>query len=297
MDSQHHTDTAHEITDVIRQAQNALQARFHDLITPHNLTIPQFNVLQHLHWHDDEGGLGISVLSEHIGLANSTTSGIIDRLERDGWVTRVRGEMDQREVWVQIKDKGRNLFKRIPVDVEEFWKTTIGRLSAKDQVELVNSLRKLKQVMEQPKGPSNEKIHEGRRKGLEAEVRSGTHRNLEEILSDTLQEIGLLLVLARETDEKGNFEGTAYLRQIATEQTAHAFRMARILGYVDNVGARLRELIDTKTVSTAVKEKAMEVAREERFGQMVAFFEHMREEDRKYQRILENVLFLLESKT
>ena len=285
-----HTDTAREITDVMKQAQCALRARFHKLITPYNLTMAQFKVLQHLHWHDKEGGLGICELSEHIGLANSTTSGIVDRLERDGWVTRGRGELDHRKVRVRLNEKGQELFKRMPEDVEKFWRTTIGRLSAKDQVELVNSLRKLREVMEQPTGPSYEEIHEGQRRGLEEEMKAGTWRNLEEVFSDTLREIGLLLVLARKTEEEEQFEGTAYLKQMAAEQVAHAFRMAKMLGYVDDVSVRLSELIETKGASAVIKGKAMEAAREEGCEQAASFFEHVVEVERKHRDALERML-------
>lgn len=293
---QHHTDTAREITDVMKQTQRALRARFHKLITPYNLTMPQFKVLQHLHWHDEEGGLGICKLSEHIGLANSTTSGIVDRLERDGWVIRGRGELDHRKVRVRLREKGQELFKRMPEDVEEFWRTTIGRLSAKDQVELVDSLRKLREVMEQPSGPTYEEIHEGQRKGLEAEMKAGTRRNLEEVFSDTLWEIGLLLVLARKIEEEEQFEGTAYLKQMAAEQVVHAFRIAKILGYVDDLNVRLNELIETKAASAVIKEKAMEAAREDGCEQAAALFEHIVEAERKHRCVLEGMRGVLESK-
>ena len=92
-------------------------------------------------------------------MANSTTSGIVDRLERDGWVVREQGKLDRRKVRVRLKEKGRKLFKRIPEEVEEFWRITIGRLSTKDQVELVKSLKKLKEVIEQPEGPNYDEIH------------------------------------------------------------------------------------------------------------------------------------------
>ena len=295
MDVQRHTDTAREITDVMKQAQRALRARFHKVITPYHLTMAQFKMLQHLHWHDKQGGLGICELSEHLGLANSTTSGIVDRLERDAWVARGRGELDHRKVRVRLKEKGRELFKRMPEDVEEFWRTTIGRLSAKDQVELVSTLRKLREVMEQPTGPSYEEIHEGQRRGLKAEMDAGTRRNLEEVFSDTLQEIGLLLVLARQIEEE-QFEGTAYLKQMAAEQVAYAFRMAEMLGYVDDVDVRLNELIEAKGLSAAIKEKAMEAAREEGCEQAAALFEHIVEVERKHQRVLEELLGVLESK-
>jgi hypothetical protein len=197
---------------------------------------------------------------------------------------------------VQLKGKGRELFKRISVDVEEFWETTIGRLSTKDQVELIDSLRKLKEVMEQSSGPSFEEIHEGQLRGLEAEIKASTRRNLEEILSDMLKEIGLLLILARSTEEDGKFESTAYLRQMAAEQMSHAFRVAQVLGYVDDVGAKLNDLMDTKMMLESVKEKTIEAAREEGCEGMVAVFEDILKDDRKHRHVLEDVLGLLESK-
>lgn len=48
------------------------------------------------------GAMKISDLSEKLGLSNSTVSGIVDRLERQGMVERIRSTDDRRVVWVSI---------------------------------------------------------------------------------------------------------------------------------------------------------------------------------------------------
>ncbi len=50
------------------------------------------------------GGLSLSALSTRMGLAHSTTSGIVDRLERPGLVRRVPRPDDRRFAIVQLAD-------------------------------------------------------------------------------------------------------------------------------------------------------------------------------------------------
>jgi len=282
-----HTDAAKEIMDVMRQVQEAIRARFHKLIMPYNLTIAQFKVLQHLHWHDREGGLGICELSEHIGLANSTTSGIVDRLERDGWVVREKSDVDHRKVKVRLREKGREFFKRIPQEVEEFWRTTIGRLSTRDRTELLKSLGKLREVMERPSGPSYEEIHEGQRKGLKAEIEART--DLQEVLSDILKEIGLLSVLARRAEEEGRFKITAYLKQIASEQVLCALSLAKILGYKD-IYRNIEELKEAKEASIDVKRKIIEMMQGEESSRIKGSLGRTVETDLRHCDVLEDIL-------
>jgi DNA-binding MarR family transcriptional regulator len=51
------------------------------------------------------GEMKITELSKKVNLSNSTISGIIDRLEKQGLVTRVRSQEDRRAVYVKITPK------------------------------------------------------------------------------------------------------------------------------------------------------------------------------------------------
>lgn len=142
-------ENAQEIINVLNSAQDAIHARFHRILEPYQLTVAQYKVLQHLFWHHPNG-LGIKELSEHLGLAKSTISGIVDRVERDGWVKREPDAEDARKIVVQLTQKGVDVFEKIPKDREEFWRNTIGKLSEDEQKTLLELLKKLEKVMESP---------------------------------------------------------------------------------------------------------------------------------------------------
>ena len=290
-----HVDNVHEVMDVMKLARDALRARFLKLTTPYKLTVAQFKALQHVHWHDREEGIGICELSKHLGLANSTTSGIVDRLEREGWVKRDRSNLDRRTVGVKLTKKGRDLFERAPRDVEEFWTVTIGRLSIRDQEELLAGLRKLRQVMEEPEWPSYEEIHADQNGAPQGE-HTKTRANLEEILSDELRDVGQFLVLARRAQEQGQLEVAAYLRQIAEEETDHAFGTAKLLRRVTDLRKRLTRLIEAKAKSKGIKTRAAEIAEKERWPEAGAFFRDAAEVEGRHARALESAREMLEAK-
>jgi DNA-binding MarR family transcriptional regulator len=68
------------------------------------LTGPQLTVLKIL---ETLGDLSLSELSDRIRAQNSTVTGIIDRMEREGLVVRARSTEDRRVVHIQLTDKAR----------------------------------------------------------------------------------------------------------------------------------------------------------------------------------------------
>ena len=74
------------------------------LASQFGLTGPQLTVIKLLETFDN---LSLSSLSERIRAQNSTVTGIIDRMERDGIVTRTRSEEDRRVVRVRVPTRVR----------------------------------------------------------------------------------------------------------------------------------------------------------------------------------------------
>src|SRR5882672_5876399 len=75
------------------------------------LTGPQLTVVKLL---EQIGDLSLSELSEKIRAQNSTVTGIIDRMEREGLVTRERSKEDRRVVHIRLTTKGAELARDIP---------------------------------------------------------------------------------------------------------------------------------------------------------------------------------------
>ena len=71
-------------------------------------TIPQLEIISCL---DRTKGLPLSEIAERLLVSGGNVTGIIDRLERDGYVSRVRDKTDRRVVRALLTDKGFELYK------------------------------------------------------------------------------------------------------------------------------------------------------------------------------------------
>ncbi len=104
------------------------------------LTGPQLTVLKLLETFDN---LSLSSLSERIRAQNSTVTGIIDRMEREGLVCRERSKSDRRVVHIRLTEKGAKLAREIRVEPLEIFRTALTSLSQPDLRDLLRILMKL----------------------------------------------------------------------------------------------------------------------------------------------------------
>ena len=104
------------------------------------LTGPQLTVVKIL---EGIGDLSLSELSDKIRAQNSTVTGIIDRMEREGLVQRQRSTEDRRVVHIRLTDKGEKLARDIPVEPMVIFRNALGSLSAEETRELLKILTKL----------------------------------------------------------------------------------------------------------------------------------------------------------
>jgi DNA-binding MarR family transcriptional regulator len=105
-----------------------------------DLTGPQLTVVKML---EQIGDLSLSELSERIRAQNSTVTGIIDRMEREGLVVRERSKEDRRVVYIRLTPKGRRLAEAIPVEPMEIFRSALEALTPGETKELVKILGKV----------------------------------------------------------------------------------------------------------------------------------------------------------
>jgi DNA-binding MarR family transcriptional regulator len=84
---------AEAITGFLRTIRIILKRPIREAIAGSGLTAPQLSVLRAL---VENEGLSLKDLSAHLGLAHSTVSSIVDRLERKGLVQRQTSASDRR---------------------------------------------------------------------------------------------------------------------------------------------------------------------------------------------------------
>ncbi len=104
------------------------------------LTGPQLTVIKLL---EELGDLSLSSLSERIRAQNSTVTGIIDRMEREGLVKRERSTTDRRVVYIRLSEKGQNLAREIQVEPMEIFRSALTSLPPGDIADLLRILSKL----------------------------------------------------------------------------------------------------------------------------------------------------------
>lgn len=108
----------------------------------HGLTGPQLTVIKML---ETLGDLSLSRLSERIRAQNSTVTGIVDRMEREGLVVRTRSETDRRVVHIQLTQKGLDIAKEVKVEPIQMFREALSALSREDAKDLLRILTKLAQ--------------------------------------------------------------------------------------------------------------------------------------------------------
>ncbi len=109
----------------------------------HGITLPQFDVLAEL---DNAGEpLTMSELSQHLVVSNGNITGVIDRLEREGFLKRVRSSEDRRVQYIQLTDEGKKRFQIIATE-HEAWVANLFSALDRDEVDqMINTLKKTKE--------------------------------------------------------------------------------------------------------------------------------------------------------
>ena len=135
-------------TDLKRQAERLykalmeIQRPFHrdDLNEHMNFTLPQLRTLMAIAKNDccSMGGLG-----QATGYHLSALTGIIDRLARKKYVSRIRDKNDRRVVKVALTEKGQNLTQAIYKKIIGQTSNILGRIDNESRENLVSLIEKI----------------------------------------------------------------------------------------------------------------------------------------------------------
>lgn len=118
------------------KAREASMQFFRPLLLENNLTEQQWRVLRALKAYKE---LESKQLAEHCCILSPSLTGIIKRLEQQGYIIRRKSEEDQRRTLISLSDQALELFERISPDVDAHYKAFIQRFGA-DKLEQLSEL-------------------------------------------------------------------------------------------------------------------------------------------------------------
>ena len=120
------------------RAEGRIERRFERVLAESGLSEPKFNVLMELAAND--GRLPHCRLAERLLRSPANVTALIDRMERDGLVRRVRGEQDRRTVMAEITEQGWQALRVGAPLVFELERSILGHLAPDDRARLADLL-------------------------------------------------------------------------------------------------------------------------------------------------------------
>lgn len=99
-----------KIEEKSRRMCGRIKTKGREILSDFEITPPQFDALLTL---IEDGELTIGELSSRMYLACSTVTDLLDRMERNALVIRIKDEKDRRIVRVQVLDKGHTIVEQV----------------------------------------------------------------------------------------------------------------------------------------------------------------------------------------
>ncbi len=103
-------DKIQRIEILLRTACFNIRQKGREILQDFDITPPQFNALQFLIQY---GEMTVSELSSKLYLAPSTITDLLDRMEKNMLVTRIRDTQDRRAVKIKVEEKGNILISEV----------------------------------------------------------------------------------------------------------------------------------------------------------------------------------------
>jgi len=144
------TDYAGSILLSLRRIIRSIDQHNKQLGKRYELTVPQLVCLRQLLM---DGDLTPGRLAKRVYLSQATVTGIIDRLEDKGWITRERSTLDRRKILVRLTGNGTRMAHDMPWPLQERFSKSLKALKTEDIEQIDDMLKRLVQMMEAPAMP------------------------------------------------------------------------------------------------------------------------------------------------
>ncbi|EJL6984607.1 MarR family transcriptional regulator [Vibrio cholerae] len=134
-----------EVLVALRQIIRAIDLHSKKLNKDAGLTGPQLILMRSI--HDLGEQVTIRELAVHTNMSQGTATTILDRLERNGYVQRVRSNSDKRKVHAHLTDDGRKLLAQAPQPLQESFVDQFHQLQDWEQSLLLSSVQRISAMM------------------------------------------------------------------------------------------------------------------------------------------------------
>jgi len=140
-------DTDLELWTNIRTIYRSVLKRLNARLRKERITFSQYSVLLAL---SRNGPMQMNKLSEQMLVAPANVTGLVDRMEKKGYVTRQRDEKDRRLYVIDWTPDGEKMFRRISSRFTQYAGSLGQTLSVAERKSTVSGLRRVRKELEEP---------------------------------------------------------------------------------------------------------------------------------------------------
>lgn len=130
----------------LRYISGIIKQKGREMLNQYTITPPQFVALQ---WLLENGDMTIGELSNKMYLAFSTTTDLIDRMEKNELVVRVKDDNDRRVVRIHLLPEGGRIIEEVIEKRQKYLAEVLSAFSNDEIVMLERLLDKLHQEMKE----------------------------------------------------------------------------------------------------------------------------------------------------
>ena len=134
-----------QVIAALRQITRAIDLHSRLLLQQNGLTIPQLTALRAIKKLQP---VTVGGIAKEIHLGSATVTGILDRLQNRGLVSRARGDFDRRSVVVQLTDEGVKLIDEAPSLLQDKFHRELEKLQQWEQTSILATLQRIACMMD-----------------------------------------------------------------------------------------------------------------------------------------------------
>lgn len=142
----HSLETVATVEKELRYIAAIVKQKGREIVSQYTITPPQFVALQ---WLEELGDITIGELSNRLYLAFSTTTDLVDRMEKNELVKRVRDENDRRVVVIHLLEKGERIIKEVIEKRQLYLQEMLVGFDVQETEQFSSYLQKLHEHMKQ----------------------------------------------------------------------------------------------------------------------------------------------------
>jgi DNA-binding MarR family transcriptional regulator len=129
----------------LRRILRATELYGRDLAKAAGLTAAQFRVLQVV---AERGLCTAKDISQRMSISQATVTSLVDKLVRQGMVTRERCETDRRQTNIVITDRGRETIEKAPDALQQRYVRKFEALEDWEQASLISALERIAAMLD-----------------------------------------------------------------------------------------------------------------------------------------------------